>query len=129
LQGSNWPGRPRGFPGTGRRCIFDLERFLKNEALRRRAVCALLDTDGADLSKYQEPPAQAIAKGSEIPLNEEDELQVVIACIRDDLHVRRLRQIWDVINSRLDERPARGKKQDQPDARPELPAAPLPRAA
>jgi hypothetical protein len=99
LQGSNWPGRPRGFPGTGHRCIFDLERFLKNEALRRRAVRALLDTDGADLSKYQEPPAQAIAKGSEIPLNEEDE------------------------------RPVRGKKQDQPDARPELPAAPLPRAA
>jgi hypothetical protein len=129
LQGSNWPGRPRGFPGTGHRCIFDLERFLKNEALRRRAVRALLDTDGADLSKYQEPPAQAIAKGSEIPLNEEDELQVVIACIRDDLHVRRLRQIWDVINSRLDERPVRGKKQDQPDARPEPPAAPLPRAA
>jgi hypothetical protein len=114
------------------RTIFDLERCVKNETLRRRAVRALLDTDGAELSRYQEPPAQAIAKGSEIPLNEEDELQVVIACIRDDLHVRRLRQIWDVINSRLDERPARNKKSDkseQPGPRSEPPSESLPRAA
>ncbi len=112
------------------RTIFDLERCLKNDTLRRRALRALLDTDGAELSPYQAPAeATAKPKGSEIPLNEEDELQVLIACIRDDLHVRRLRQIWDVINSRLDERPARDKKPDQPDARAELPAAPLPRAA
>jgi len=111
------------------RTIFDLERCLKNDTLRRRAVRALLDSDGAELSSYQPPAEVAKAKGSEIPLNEEDELQVALACIRDDLHVRRLRQIWDVINSRLDDRPARDKKPELPDARPEQPAAPLPRAA
>jgi hypothetical protein len=111
------------------RTIFDLERCLKNDTLRRRAVRALLDTDGAELGKYEAPSAEATAKGSEIPLNEADELQVTLACIRDDLHVRRLRQIWDVINSRLDERPARGKKPEQSEVRPEPPATPLPRAA
>ena len=111
------------------RTIFDLERCLKNPVLRRRAARVLFDAEGDELCKYLEPPAQAVAKGTEIPLNEEDELQAVIACIRDDLHVRRLRQVWDVINSRLDERPARDKKPDQPGVRPEPPVTPLPRAA
>ena len=125
------------------RTIFDLERCLKNDTLRRRAVRALLDTDGAELSKYEALPAESMAKakGSEVALNEEDELQVTVACIRDDLHVRRLRQIWDVINSRLDERPARDKKPAQSEAKiedkidakietmPETPAASMPRAA
>ncbi len=56
------------------RTIFDLEHCLKNDTLRRRAVRALLDTDGTELCKYEAPPADAVAKakGSEIPLNEMD---------------------------------------------------------
>jgi hypothetical protein len=101
------------------RTIFDLERCLKNPALRerlRRLLVGSEENHGQDALELLSRPA---AKGSEIPLDETDELQAVVAYIRDDLHVRRLRQIWDVINSRLDER----YMKPSADARPE-PAAP-----
>jgi hypothetical protein len=86
------------------RTIFDLERCVKNTALRQRLLGVLLGDVGGQASNFLEPPPQAAAKGSEIPLDDADELQAIVAYIRDDLHVRRLRQIWDVINGRLDER-------------------------
>jgi len=87
------------------RTIFDLERCVRNPALRHRLIRSLLDVEDRshDLS-FRKPPAPAAASGSEIPLDDSDELQAIICYIRDDLHVRRLRQIWDVINGRLDER-------------------------
>jgi hypothetical protein len=86
------------------RTIFDLERCVKNTALRQRLIRVLLDAEDGHAPHSVEPPPQAAAKGSEIPLNDADELQAIVSYIRDDLHVRRLRQIWDVINGRLDER-------------------------
>jgi hypothetical protein len=98
------------------RTIFDLERCLKNPALRHRLIRALLGED--DVSNPPESLPQAAAMGSEIPLDDMDELQAIVSYIRDDLHVRRLRQIWDVINGRLDERPLR----QAPDVKPRMAA-------
>ena len=89
------------------RTIFDLERCVKNAVLRQRLLRTLLDDEETPGSAYQQPPSRPAAKGSEIALNDADELQAIICYIRDDLHVRRLRQIWDVINGRLDDRYSR----------------------
>jgi hypothetical protein len=86
------------------RTIFDMERCLKNPALRHRLMRALSGTEDGRVSNFLEPSPHVMATGSEIPLNESDELQAMVSYIRDDLHVRRLRQIWDVINGRLDGR-------------------------
>ena len=37
-----------------------------------------------------------------------DPVEVLVAVIRDDLHVKRLRQIWDAIADRVDRRPDSG---------------------
>jgi len=91
------------------RTIFDLERCIRNPALRHRLMMILL---GGHHEGTQEVPEQPLelrlsARGSEVPLNPSDELEAVVSYIRDDLHVRRLRQIWDVINGGLDERHVR----------------------
>jgi hypothetical protein len=86
------------------RTIFDLEHCVKNPVLRQRLIRVLLGTEGGRVSNFLAAPSTAAAKGSEIPLNDSDELQAIVSYIRDDLHVRRLRQIWDVINGGLDER-------------------------
>jgi hypothetical protein len=86
------------------RTIFDLERCVRNPALRGHLVQILLDAEPEQGYSLIELPPQGGAKGSEIVLNECDGLQAAISYIRDDLHVRRLRQIWDVINGGLDER-------------------------
>jgi hypothetical protein len=88
------------------RTIFDLERCVLNPALRQRLVRILLGEEreeGADV-KSQAIRLDATAKGSEVTLDLTSEIEAVISYIRDDLHVRRLRQIWDVINGGLDER-------------------------
>jgi hypothetical protein len=83
------------------RTIFDLERCLENPVLRQRVANILFDEIAVP-----EPARidQAGARGSERILNENDLLGAAVSYIRDDLHVRRLRQIWDVINSSLDAR-------------------------
>ena len=85
------------------RTIFDLERCLYNPGLHRRLLQILVDA--VDPTEVPLDPALAERTGSERHLDESDQLSAVVAFIRDDLHVRRLRQIWDVINERLSERP------------------------
>ena len=86
------------------RTIFDLERCLQNHALRQRLSRILLGPEREQANDKVVLPQQNAAKGSEPVLDEADELCAAVSYIRDDLHVRRLRQIWDVINSGLDER-------------------------
>lgn len=85
------------------RTIFDLERCIQNPDLNRRVARILLGQERHDaVENIGELPSQ---KGGERSLDERDQLSAVISYIRDDLHVRRLRQLWDVINSSLDQRP------------------------
>jgi hypothetical protein len=86
------------------RTIFDLERCLENAWLRERLARILLDAKPEAVAAVTKLLPQEEAKGTEIVLDQQDLLGAVVSYIRDDLHVRRLRQIWDVINSRLDDR-------------------------
>jgi hypothetical protein len=96
------------------RTIFDLERALDSPALRRRLVPALVGEPLPATGETMElaagasggKPHQPVAPGSsEMQLDPALELDSLVAIIRDDLHVQRLRQIWDVISDRLQQRP------------------------
>jgi hypothetical protein len=94
------------------RTIFDLERALDSPSLRQKLLAALV----ADVSTGPAAPPAAAAAGSphksmregssELALDPKAELDALVAIIRDDLHVQRLRQIWDVIGDRLRQRPS-----------------------
>jgi hypothetical protein len=107
------------------RTIFDLERALDSPSLSRRLLSELLrDPDSAHPAAPHETEAEvkeAAGRGptlaerpshhpsrpgsSEFELDPAVELDALISIIRDDLHVQRLRQIWDVIGDQLKERP------------------------
>jgi hypothetical protein len=99
------------------RTIFDFEKALYDDSLRLRVMKILLpgiseeelkeaaDADGRDWTVHQQQPE--LAHESKGP---PDTLYTLIAIINDDLHVQRLRQIWDVIAMRLNERPHDFKK-------------------
>jgi hypothetical protein len=101
------------------RTIFDLERCLKNQVLRERVAQILLGVDTNSVMPAVPATPEAREIGSECALNDADLLGALVSYIRDDLHVRRLRQIWDVINSSLDarfvedDRPAPAQKPDR----------------
>ena len=112
------------------RTIFDLEKALDNPALYDKLLTALT---GEPLSPQAEAkrsipsspkwePALTVEPGSSAyELDLTVELEAMVAIIRDDLHVQRLRQIWDVISDRLQQRPARSV--DTPRSRVEQLAA------
>ena len=98
------------------RTVFDLEKAVFNPHLRRQLVRILLP-------QLTDEEAGAVSAGlgylpkdwelgslhdgtSEIALDLRDALQAIVSVIRDDPHVMRLRQIWDVIRVRLEQRPA-----------------------
>jgi len=91
------------------RTIFDLERALDNPALQHRLRAALTDEQAAATAADTAVVAvnrEARKDGnSEIALDLAAETEALVAMIRDDLHVQRLRQIWDVISDRLGQRP------------------------
>ena len=92
------------------RTIFDLERCIRNPYVAQRVTAVLLEDAGSfegDIRVSSESVDRADGN-SEVRLDERFELDAMLSYIRDDLHVRRLRQIWDVINCRLNDRNAHG---------------------
>ncbi|CAN5901884.1 hypothetical protein BH11PSE3_BH11PSE3_25910 [soil metagenome] len=102
------------------RTIFDLEKALFNTAFSGRLLSILVpDLTSAEATA----PANGTLAGvghlpmipwwdghlrhgtSEIDLDYRDFLQALVGLLRDDLHVLRLRQIWDVIRDQLVKRP------------------------
>jgi hypothetical protein len=118
------------------RTIFDLEKAIFSPFLRPRLAKILLPdlTEEEMVVARQRPVAGDVQAGeadkqrlmayamkvsnapwwtgrlqegtSEVVLDCRDPLEALVALLRDDLHVMRLRQIWDVIRARLDQRPA-----------------------
>jgi hypothetical protein len=95
------------------RTIFDLEKALDSLPLRQRLLTALIGDPAAGSAATSPDAARATTHqsmrdgSSELTLDPAAELDALVAIVRDDLHVQRLRQIWDVIGDRLRERPTR----------------------
>ena len=101
------------------RTVFDLEKCVYNDNLRSRWWAIFVSNvanEGAPspLVDRTESPDQAATfadprageANSEKVLTLSRELDAIVAFVRDDLHVKRLRQIWDVVSMTLEERPA-----------------------
>ncbi|MDV2986513.1 UNVERIFIED_CONTAM: hypothetical protein Q9R58_19520 [Methylobacteriaceae bacterium AG10] len=111
------------------RTVFDLERATRNPAISRQLLQILkrvapsnpAPEDGGDAAAPARPdrdgsPASGRAaaenldpgelkKGNSQPsLDLDDEFAAFVSFVRDDLHVRRLRQIWDILNQHFDAR-------------------------
>jgi hypothetical protein len=102
------------------RTIFDLEKALDSPSLSSRLMNTLLANpgpvdpapQGSENGKAASPnPADVKTHkplrpgSSEFVLYPAVEIDALISIIRDDLHVQRLRQLWDIIGDRLKERP------------------------
>lgn len=121
------------------RTIFDLETAVFSPFLRPRVARILLpDLSEEESRPLLDGAARATVSGeandqrtrteesgtapwwtsrlqagtSEVILDCRDSLESLVMLLRDDLHVLRLRQIWDVIRDRLDQRPYRSKRMD-----------------
>ncbi len=127
------------------RTIFDLEKALFNPAFSRRLLSILVpnmteqEANTAIVAAVANQPVVAWWTGemhagtSEVALDYRDFLQAIVGLLRDDLHVLRLRQVWDVIRERLMKRPYVKKTRPRPRrvprlARPTQPAAAKTRA-
>jgi hypothetical protein len=94
------------------RTIFDLERGIYNPSMRFRLLKILVGDENIkedrDITKNDtvivDGPATTNGLCSHAELDLSHELDTIVAYIRDDLHVRRLRQIWDLFSGQLDER-------------------------
>lgn len=98
--------------GLNIRTIFDLEKALDNPALQKRLLTILVGADMADDAAAGAGTAgrkgrSSPAGSSACTLDQTVALDALVSMIRDDLHVQRLRQIWDVVSERLQQRPKR----------------------
>lgn len=108
------PARTRRLRDLNIRTVFDLEKALDSGALSGKLLPALLgDLAPAaapalpvGLAPERKPHPPLRVGSSELALDLTIEIDALVSIIRDDLHVQRLRQIWDVIADRLKERPA-----------------------
>jgi hypothetical protein len=113
------PERTLALRSVGIRTVFDLEKTLHSPALRNRLTTILSISQEQCYDQQNQPlkepdlkerkATDGLERGSESPLDFRFQLDAVVGIIRDDLHVRRLRQIWDVINAQLDQRPPKAK--------------------
>jgi hypothetical protein len=125
------PEKTSQLRGIGVRTIFDLERALFSPAMRVRLAKILLpgltDKEAAQVEQssrhYSGHDEVDLFRGgttgghapwwsnqlqrgsSEVVLDCREPLEAIVGLLRDDLHVMRLRQIWDVVRDRLDKRP------------------------
>lgn len=128
------PAKAARLRQMGLRTIFDLERALDSDGLKRRLHDVLVGDAPAAPPAAPVAPAAPAAQGtyaartpthaasSAVRLDLRDEVEALVDIIRDDLHVKRLRQIWDVIAGRVDQRPLM-LKQDPPTSQAALKAA------
>jgi len=98
-----------GLKQLGIRTIYDLEKATYNVKIRDKVLEILTSgiissSGGPDKNHSEATSSRAKKHNSEIQLDYTRELDAIVCFIRDDLHVKRLRQIWDVISGRLDQR-------------------------
>ncbi len=89
------------------RTIFDLESGLKSPSIRT-SLLKVLTTDSDAKDEASADDLKLPADGNPIvcitKLNTRYNLDAIVSFVTDDLHVRRLRQIWDIVSLRLDTR-------------------------
>ena len=116
--------KTKAFREMNIRTIFDLEKVVFNPSLRRHVMKIMIpdatEAELNDVANATVKPAlpwwngQMQRGNSEVALDQHDALQALVALARDDLHVMRLRQIWDVIRMRLIQRPGEDTVVQQP---------------
>jgi len=85
---------------VGIRNIFELEKVINNKRLKERLLEVLAKGETIESKK---PSTHDAALGAIIPLSPDtaDQLETLISIIKEDLHIERLRQIWDILNNQI----------------------------